>query len=46
MRKQYLLPHTQVQIISVSQLICGSTPSIEKGGKINGNDITPGGIYA
>ena len=31
MKKQYTLPQTEVQIISVSQLMIVSVPTIEKG---------------
>ena len=43
MRKQYILPQTEAQTITAGQIICTSTPTIKKGGNLNGKD--QGGMY-
>ncbi|MCQ2342874.1 MAG: hypothetical protein MJZ75_05230 [Paludibacteraceae bacterium] len=43
--KQYIIPQTEAQIISVGQLMTGSVPTpttIETGDPLNGG---PGGMY-
>ena len=40
--KHYILPHTEVQIISMGQLICGSgETTIKNGGSVGGSSSEP-----
>lgn len=40
--KHYILPQTEVQIISMGQLICGSgEKTIKKGGSVGGSSFKP-----
>ena len=43
MKKNYIMPQTEAQHITTSQLICTSpNPSIQKGDPV---PVVPGGIY-